>query len=199
MGYRKENKFAFDEGRKESFIQRLKQVIGVRSVRAAAKDWGLSFSTLNNYITRGTEPSFIAMQAIAHAEGISLDWLAFGTGDSNVHQDEVSAEADTPLKSAPKDEGRELLRTAWTTAFEFMGKTEAETLLRIIISGGARGLIKLAEHEATLEEAFMMLSPDLKERAMTLIDAHVDAKKGASEGSEVNSTQSPEQEAKRAG
>ncbi|WP_072091973.1 helix-turn-helix domain-containing protein [Trabulsiella odontotermitis] len=84
MGYRKENKFAFDEARKESFTARLKQLIGNRSVRAAAKEWGLSFSTLNNYITRGTEPSFVAMQAIASTEGVSLDWLAFGF-ESNKH------------------------------------------------------------------------------------------------------------------
>ncbi|SQD03496.1 repressor protein [Escherichia coli] len=42
---------------KESIPERLRELIGKRSVRAAAKDWGLSFSTLNNYLTRGTEPS----------------------------------------------------------------------------------------------------------------------------------------------
>ncbi|MBJ3693618.1 hypothetical protein JGC73_25500, partial [Salmonella enterica subsp. enterica serovar Typhimurium] len=72
MGYRKANEFAFDEERKENFIKRLKALVGTRSVRAAAKDWGLSFSTLNNYLSRGTEPSFIAMQAIAAKEHVTL-------------------------------------------------------------------------------------------------------------------------------
>ena len=199
MGYRKENKFAFDDARKESFIQRLKSVVGERSVRAAAKEWGLSFSTLNNYITRGTEPSFVAMQAIAFAEGISLDWLAFGTGDSNSNHEneELQRESNSDTKSGIKN--KELLRTAWATAFEFMGTAEAEALLKIIIGGGARGLIRLAEHEASLEETFMLLPPELKERAIDLIDAHLEAKKGASEGSELSSTDSLAQEAKRAG
>lgn len=199
MEYRKENKFAFDEVRKESFIRRLKSVIGERSIRAAAKEWGLSFSTLNNYITRGTEPSFVAMQAIAFAEGISLDWLAFGTGDSNMnHSDEGPQQGNsTSAKSDSTD--KEHLRTAWATAFEFMGKAEAEALLKIIINGGARSIIKLAEHDTTLDETFMLLPPELKERAIDLIDAHVEAKKGASEEGEVNSTDSLAQEAKRAG
>ena len=48
MATGKANEIAFDEGRKESFIKRLKSLVGNRSIRAAAKDWGLSFSTLNN-------------------------------------------------------------------------------------------------------------------------------------------------------
>ncbi|RAP70103.1 hypothetical protein [Candidatus Erwinia dacicola] len=80
-----------------------------------------------------------------------------------------------------------------------MGKAEAEALLKIIINGGARSIIKLAEHDTTLDEAFMLLPPELKERAMALIDAHVEAKKGAFEDGEVNSTDSLAQEAKRAG
>ena len=46
MATGKANEIAFDEGRKESFIKRLKSLVGNRSVRAAAKDWGLSFSTI---------------------------------------------------------------------------------------------------------------------------------------------------------
>lgn len=191
MVYRKENKLSFDEARKENFIARLKQLIGNRSIRAAAKTWGLSFSTLNNYITRGTEPSFIAMQAIASVEGISLDWLAFGKSDSNQNQSQqemsiINKESNTPLV-----DDKEFLRSAWISAFEFMGKTEVESLLKIIINGGARGLIKLAEHETDLDEVFTLLTPDLKERAIELISAHLEAKKGASEECEVGNTKTP--------
>lgn len=193
MVYRKENKLSFDEVRKEKFIARLKLLIGNRSIRAAAKAWGLSFSTLNNYITRGTEPSFIAMQAIASIEGISLDWLAFGENDSNSNQNpskKDSAIINKESSSLPVDD-KDFLRSAWSSAFEFMGKTEAESLLKIIINGGARGLIKLAEHEAGLDEMFALLTPDLKERAIELIGAHVEAKKGASEECEADNTKPP--------
>ncbi|KAA5957784.1 MULTISPECIES: helix-turn-helix domain-containing protein [unclassified Pantoea] len=198
MEYRKENKFAFDEDRKENFIRRLKSVIGERSVRAAAKEWGLSFSTLNNYITRGTEPSFVAMQAIAFAEDISLDWLAFGANESNKNQPERSLMHDNNSNDKSGSVDKEHLRTAWATAFEFMGKAEAEALLKIIINGGARSIIKLAEHDATLEEAFMLLPLELKERAIDLIDAYAEAKKGAPEEGDLSNTASPASDKRQA-
>lgn len=144
MGYRKENKFAFDEVRKESFIQRLKEVIGGRSIRAAAKDWGLSFSTLNNYITRGTEPSFIAMQAIAHAEGISLDWLAFGTRDSYKNQETQYVPMQS-IESAGVDDNEfvnELLRRA-TPA-------DKEKLVNAICDIGIKGILSKLQQPETL-------------------------------------------------
>lgn len=143
MGYRKENKFAFDEVRKESFIQRLKEVIGGRSIRAAAKDWGLSFSTLNNYITRGTEPSFIAMQAIAHAEGISLDWLAFGTRDSYKNQETQYVPMQS-IESAGVDDNEfvnELLRRA-TPA-------DKEKLVNAICDIGIKGILSKLQQPET--------------------------------------------------
>lgn len=135
MGYRKENKFAFDEARKENFIQRLKEVIGGRSIRAAAKDWGLSFSTLNNYITRGTEPSFIAMQAIAHAEGISLDWLAFGISNPNMNQviQSASAQAIESVGVANNEFANELLRRAHSE--------DKEKLINAICDIGIKGIL----------------------------------------------------------
>lgn len=161
MGYRKENKFAFDEARKENFIQRLKEVIGGRSIRAAAKDWGLSFSTLNNYITRGTEPSFIAMQAIAHAEGISLDWLAFGISNPNMNQriQSASAQSIESVGVANNEFANELLRRAHSE--------DKEKLINAICDIGIKGILsKLQqpddqrsqpEREYTREEQEAML------------------------------------------
>lgn len=190
MVSKKESDFAIPDGRKESIGERLRSLIGNRSVRAASLDWGLSFSTLNNYLTRGTEPSLNVAIKIAAIEGVTVEWLATGLSI----EDKPSTES-----AVSEDSERELLRTAWATAFEFMGKAEAEALLKIIINGGARSIIKLAAHDATLEETFMLLPSELKERAIDLIDAHAEAKKGASEAGKVNSTDSLAQEAKRAG
>lgn len=71
--------FSFDAPGKESFKARLLSLIGNRSVRAAAKDWGVPVSTLNNYIHKGTEPSFKMACLISNKEHVSLNWLAFGS------------------------------------------------------------------------------------------------------------------------
>ncbi|OFC60918.1 helix-turn-helix domain-containing protein [Candidatus Erwinia dacicola] len=182
----KESKFAIRDNEKESIQERLKQLFRGRNLRTVAREWGLPYSTLNNYFTKGANPGLDVVERVCNIENVSIDWLVTG---------KLATESTTQPAMHQNDD----LKSAWNLAFEFMDKREAETLLRILLSGGARGLIKLAEHEASLEEIFMLLPPYLKERAIELIDAHVDAKKGASEGSEVNSTQSPEQEAKRAG
>ncbi len=75
--------FSFEVAGKESFKTRLQTLIGQRSVRAAAKDWGVPVSTLNNYIHKGTEPSFKIVCTISNKEHVSLDWLAFGTDEAN--------------------------------------------------------------------------------------------------------------------
>lgn len=55
---RNDDAFSFVDRGKESFRERLVKLIGNRSVRTAASDWGIPPSTLNNYIHKGTEPSF---------------------------------------------------------------------------------------------------------------------------------------------
>ncbi|MGL9773784.1 MAG: helix-turn-helix domain-containing protein [Sodalis sp. (in: enterobacteria)] len=91
MRKKKTSNFAFDMDGKENFVGRLKQLMGNRSARAAASEWGLSFSTLHNYLTRGTEPSFTVVQGIAYKEHVSLDWLAFG---SSCTQNEVASTSE---------------------------------------------------------------------------------------------------------
>ncbi|ORM61996.1 hypothetical protein HA45_19375 [Pantoea rodasii] len=184
----KESEFSFVEDGKESIAHRLRALIGERSVREAAQDWGLSFSTLNNYLTRGTAPSLNVAIKIANVESVSVEWLATG----------VERQTNSHKVDVPANEPNEFLRSTWMAAFELMNKSEAEALLRMIISGGARGLIKLAEHEASLEDIFMLLPPQLKARAIELVNAHVEAKKGASEESEMSDTASPAPDQKQA-
>lgn len=177
MTYRKENKLAFDEARKESFTERLKSIIGSRSVRAAAKDWGLSFSTLNNYVTRGTEPSFVAMQAIAYAEGISLDWLAFGTSDANMSQSINEGKPQT--KETDQSDN---LRLIWDSIFNSMERSDVEMLIKLIHNNGAKGVIVAASGIDDMNRSLLNLTNEEKERLLALHEA----KKGASEEREVN-------------
>lgn len=81
MKNKKASDASFSDEEKEGFISRLLQLVGQRNIRTAAKDWGLPYSTLNNYINKGTSPSLKYMQIVANKENVSLDWLA--NGDKN--------------------------------------------------------------------------------------------------------------------
>lgn len=184
MGVSMENEFAIQQPGKESIQDRLRQLFKGRTLRRVAQDWGLPYSTLNNYFTKGAKPGLDVVETICNVEQVSLEWLITGKG-----------EQPSLIASEPE---ADRLRTAWNVAYEYMNKTEADELLRILLSGGARRLIQLARHDASLEETFMTLSPDLKERAIDLVGAHVEAKKGASEGSEVTTGSSANVKRKQA-
>lgn len=184
----KESKLSLPEQGKESIQQRLRELMRDRSLRRVSLDWGLPYSTINNYFTKGTTPSVEVITTVADIENVSIEWLITGK----------SREAEEKRDEHKQDRVFDELESAWMTAFKFMNKGEAEALLRIIISGGAKGLIKLAGREESAEERFLLLPAELKARAIELIDAHVEAKKGASEGSELSNTGSPASDQKQA-
>ncbi|HAX5100586.1 TPA: bacteriophage CI repressor [Escherichia coli] len=70
--------FFFSQDRKESIQDRIKQLIGTRSLRKATSDWGLPYSTINNYFEKGTTPGLNVVATIAKLENVSLEWLVYG-------------------------------------------------------------------------------------------------------------------------
>lgn len=178
----KENAFAIPLEGKESFSSRLQKLIGDRSVRAAAKDWGLPTSTINNYIHKGTEPALKMVLAIAKAEGVSLEWLASGSNevffDSNKAQKSSTQEIADPL------------RYAWMQVYESLDADEVSALLRVIHKKGADGIVELATANS-LDMELLQLPTEEKERLIALHEA----KKGASEDSQGNGLTSPEHKA----
>lgn len=116
---------------KEAFKDRLWILIGSRSIRAAAKDWGLAFSTLNNYLTRGTDPALKVVYQIAKVENVELEWLASGVG-----QKQKSAAHDGDPKLA-----------AWVGAYEALTPTEIDRMLKLIQRNGAASLLLLTDSE----------------------------------------------------
>jgi len=179
MGYRKANEFAFDETRKESFRSRLKKLIGQRSVRGAAKDWGLSFSTLNNYLTRGTEPSFVAMIAVASKEKVSLDWIAFGTTD--VKSESIAGNMSNESQVVDP------LAMAWNMIFSSLNRHDVEALISLIHREGARGILSTTESPGNLDQLLLGLPTEEKERLIALHEA----KKGALEERQENELAHP--------
>ncbi|EKK8372448.1 XRE family transcriptional regulator [Salmonella enterica] len=134
----KENEFAIHGCGKESLATRLRQLIDkYKSARAAARAWGLSFSTLNNYLNRGTEPAFSVMQTIAIKESVSLDWLAFGSNELNVSHQQLTEQSSV----ANNDFANELLKRA-TPA-------DKEKLVNAICDIGIKGILsKLQQPDA---------------------------------------------------
>ncbi|WP_218074073.1 helix-turn-helix domain-containing protein [Escherichia coli] len=68
----------FSHDRKESIQDRIKQLVGSRSLRKATSDWGLPYSTINNYFEKGTTPGLNVVATIAKIENVPLEWLVYG-------------------------------------------------------------------------------------------------------------------------
>jgi transcriptional regulator with XRE-family HTH domain len=64
----------------ETFAERLALAVGGRSVREYARAIGLSESVVRQYLKGKSEPTRPALVAMARAGGVSLEWLASGSG-----------------------------------------------------------------------------------------------------------------------
>lgn len=60
------------------FSDRLKKVIGNKSGRAFAKEVGISYSTLHNYLTNASSPTLDNLIALSNTTGVDMKWLATG-------------------------------------------------------------------------------------------------------------------------
>lgn len=164
----KTSEFTFSSEGKESISTRLRKLIGERSVRAAAQAWGLSFSTLNNYLTRGTEPSLNVAIKISHVENVSIEWLATGLEDPSEQE---------KIDSAPPSDAK--LKNTWLMIFDSLDSSEIQQLIKAIHKKGVDGIVGAAAQttdSANLE--FLNLSKDEKER---LIRLYEQVKKGSPE------------------
>ncbi|HAP0139465.1 TPA: helix-turn-helix transcriptional regulator [Escherichia coli] len=119
---------------KESIPERLRELIGKRSVRAAAKDWGLSFSTLNNYLTRGTEPSLSVARQIAAIEGVTIEWICGSHNDSHENH---------PISTNTHNENTKLIMNI----INALDAKDIERLSKTLALNGAKYLTQMLEPE----------------------------------------------------
>jgi len=195
MSEGKESELSFESDGKESFKQRLRELIGSRSVRSVARAWGLSFSTLNNYLNRGTDPSLSAVKSIAKAEGVSIDWLASGENRTQMNSIEIRA-----TKGIGEINSSDKLSSAWLMVLESIEPHEAFSLIKLIHRKGIERVISeqieavTESHLTSVEKELLKLPKEEKERLMALHEA----KKGASEGGEVGNTVSPASDQRQA-
>ncbi|HHR6443009.1 hypothetical protein [Providencia alcalifaciens] len=133
---------------KSAFKERLKILIGNRSIRTAAKDWGLSFSTLNNYLTKDTDPALSTIQSIATQENVSLDWLVNG-----------QAQEDGVPSTNTKNDSKSELSSIWHMLFNIMTTEQINQLIRIITTKGIDGILESNNgiNEYNLDQALDVL------------------------------------------
>ncbi|EEZ4810808.1 TPA: bacteriophage CI repressor [Escherichia coli] len=118
MSKQTDDDFSFSQDRKESIQDRIKQLIGTRSLRKATSDWGLPYSTINNYFEKGTTPGLNVVATIAKLENVSLEWLVYGENRSipivekakvateDVNRPDTSIVDEILRRAAPEDRER---------------------------------------------------------------------------------------------
>lgn len=157
-----ENRTDNPDDQYESLADRLRLLIGNRSTRAAAKSWRLSYSTLNNYLNRGTEPSLSIAAKIAELEGVSVEWLAWGDRPTqpiplSLEQNVASYQTQSPVTSDP-------LQFTWSLIFSSLDQSEQESLLKLIHKEGVKGILQEVGQRSMLEGKIAELTPSEREQ-----------------------------------
>jgi len=183
--------FSLTQPEKESISDRLRLLIGSRTVRSAAEEWGLPFSTLNNYLSRGTEPSLNVAIKIANVERVPVEWLASGriTLDEAHKGSKVDAltkrleEAgvegfQAEIAGVPSTTIDGAIASAWSTIFELLTPQERYDLVHIFFRMGASGALEKLREINDTDLAWSALSLSEKQRLVRLNEK---MKKGPSE------------------
>ncbi|WP_337049676.1 hypothetical protein [Serratia fonticola] len=94
---RKERQGTFQEQDKEPVIDRISLLVrNYPSRSAAARAWGVNINTLNSYYKKEKDspvPRDNLLLRIAESEGVSLEWLRTGQGESPLkHEKHVNSE-----------------------------------------------------------------------------------------------------------
>ncbi|WP_318357210.1 helix-turn-helix transcriptional regulator [Enterobacter sp.] len=172
-----------DGGEQDGLLaDRLRTLIGSRSTRAAAKAWDLSYSTLNNYLNRGTEPSLSVARQIAEREGVSVEWLACGDSkETPIALDEERAQWHVKSQPAPVSDPLEF---AWSMVFSSLDMSEKEALLKLIHKEGIQGILYQSRLRADFVQQLNMLTPAERELFYTQASGLMSAIQQASRASE---------------
>jgi hypothetical protein len=125
---------SFRSESKETMKDRLLHLIGTRSRRQAADDWGIKYATLNNYLTaRESQPRPNVVKQIADAEGVDSNWILYGVSS----QEKETARA-TPLKANVQ---------FICDMMSVLSESETESLRNVLIREGIKTLLALTEED----------------------------------------------------
>lgn len=190
----KEREFVFPDSDKESIQTRLKSLFRGRSLRQASIDWGLPYSTLNNYFSKGATPGLDVVIRIASIEKVPMSWLATGIDDLvladeahrgtgseaslNLQNNEASylSFTGTPLESNPaSDIGTSL---AWNMIYNALSQEERTALINLFMKVGAKGILEKMQDNNDADLVWGNLNSEEKDRLIRLNDQ---LKKGSPE------------------
>lgn len=133
----------------ETTADRLRTLIGERSVRAAAKVWGLPYSTVSNYLTRNIEPSLDAAIRIAQAEGVDVIWLAKGIGEATAK----------PITCEPVSSTEQ----AWNLIYQSIGPDVISDFIKLVHRKGIEGIMALEREPVAKDKVSQEMSPQMRQ------------------------------------
>ncbi|WP_232238247.1 helix-turn-helix domain-containing protein [Edwardsiella hoshinae] len=156
MSNKTDDGLSFGNDRKESIQDRIRQLVGERSLRKVTEAWGLPYSTINNYFEKGTTPGLNVVAKIARIENVSLEWLVYGEINSHPIHNTCSA---IPASSAPTTESGTVAGTDIIS--EMLRRAEPcdrERLINTLCSIGVKGVLQqLQVQPEDTEEAIRAL------------------------------------------
>lgn len=192
----KGNKLAIEGEGIANIQERLKQLFKGRSLRQASMDWGLPYSTLNNYFSKGATPGLDVVIRIAQLEGVPISWLASGKNDvidfGESHRGTSDSKMSNTIAAPIPEYGSSLqiaftgtpicsdaaLATTWETIFQSLSLSERSALVSSFVKIGAKGILQALNQVNDADSSWMSLSYEEKER---LIRLNEQLKKGTSE------------------
>lgn len=192
----KGNGLAIEGEGKASIQERLKQLFKGRSLRQASIDWGLPYSTLNNYFSKGATPGLDVVIRIAQLEGVPISWLASGRNDvidlDEAHRGTSDSKTSHGIAERMAEYGGSThiaftgtpvcsdaaLATTWETIFQSLSLNERSALVSSFVKIGAKGILQALNQVNDADSSWMSLSYEEKER---LIRLNEQLKKGSSE------------------
>lgn len=168
------------------FPDRLREAMKIAEIPSnnqLAKITELSEATIRKYLKGETYPTLDRLALLADACSCSLSWLAAGDGDT---------EGFSIKKNESHGYNNDRRVSEVENILSYLTDEQKVKFLRVIYTKGVAAILSLDD---AFDAQFLALPDSEKERLMALHEA----KKGASEGGELGSSQNPEQEAKRAG
>ncbi|EJI9870035.1 hypothetical protein ACK1L0_002960 [Salmonella enterica] len=130
---RKERQGSFADSAKEPVIDRITQLIRRYPSRsAAARAWGINVNTLNSYYKNDVPaptPRENLLAKIAESEGVSLEWLATGVGES------------------PKTQKTPTCRDKLSEILDFLTVGERQQLATILARKGVETILYLLDED----------------------------------------------------
>ncbi|EHJ3657084.1 hypothetical protein J9T75_002276 [Salmonella enterica] len=146
---KKNHRVSLDDKKRETFLERLKELVRGRPLQQAADEWNVPKSTINNYFYRGSNPRTDVIERIAAKENVSAGWL-IGDEESKTERDQKETSTPLPQQTSqakhvacPCDAGAQVLLALWET----LEPTEKARLNKLLLRKGAEFLTLLLDED----------------------------------------------------